>query len=254
MLREARVKSRSGPSVQKKHMETVFPAPIGGWVSNTSIAKESPLSAEICENMIPTERGVRVKGGSRKFGTVGQLAVEDFMVYKSGTNEKLFAASNGGVYDVTSPAGPLAPIAPEFTGQTSNEYSSINFSTATGEFLIGVNGTDLHRVYDGTAWAQNVPAITGVSTASISQIAVHGERIWMVQKNTKVAWYLPVDSIGGVAVDFSLQGVFKKEGVCFSLPHGRRIPALVRMTAGWVFQPKAKLPFIAGTIRAARHG
>ena len=212
MLLEARVASRQGPSTIKKHMESVQPAPVGGWVSNASIAKENPLAAEVMENFFPTERGVRARGGSLLFASVGLAPIESLMVYKSGLTEKLFASMAGGIYDVSNPASPTATITPAVTGLTSNEYSYINYATGGGEFLFAVNGTDLHRVYNGTAWAANVPAITGVSTANISQVWVHAERIWLVEKGKKVAWYLPVDTLGGAALDFSLQGVFREGG------------------------------------------
>jgi hypothetical protein len=37
-------------------------------------------------------------------------------------------------------------------------------------------------------------------------------RLWFVKKNSKSAYYLPVDAIGGAAVEFPLAGVFQKGG------------------------------------------
>jgi hypothetical protein len=193
-----------------QHYEKKIPAPVKGWASNASIAKENPGYAEVLENFIPTTTGVRARGGSRLMASVGLLAVESLMIYKGLNGDVAFAAMNGSVFNVTSPVSPTSIVAAVFSGQTSNDYSHVNFSTAGGDFMLAFNGTDLHKIYNGTTWATNLPAITGVSTANISQAAVHANRIWMVQSNSKNAWYLPVDSIGGAASLFSLAGVFKK--------------------------------------------
>lgn len=54
--------------------------------------------------------------------------------------------------------------------------------------------------------------ITGVDTSDLSFVWVAKNRLWFVEKDTMVSWYLPVDSIGGAAADFSLAGVFQKGG------------------------------------------
>lgn len=194
------------------HDTKMLPAPIGGLSSDASIAKENPGAAEYLENFIPTTKGVRPKGGSIRLATVGSLEVETLMVYAGTTGEQLFAASNGKIYDCTAPASPFLTLTDVFSGQTSNKYSYVNFATAGGDFLLAFNGEDDHIVYDGAAWAVNTPAITGVDSADIVQAHVHGSRIWMVKKNSKKAWYLPVDSIGGAALDFSLEGIFQRGG------------------------------------------
>jgi hypothetical protein len=85
------------------------------------------------------------------------------------------------------------------------------FSTSGGDFLIAVNGADSHRNYNGAAWA-TAPAITGVSSSSLSFVWVFKNRLFFIQKNTMNAWCLAVDSIGGAATQISLSGVFKKGG------------------------------------------
>ena len=212
MLREARIKSRDPAQTAAKAENAVLPAPVGGWSSDASIALENPSAAEVMENFFPTTKGVRARGGARRFATTGLTAIQDCLVYVGTNSEKLFAAANGKLYDVTSVINPYDVPPAVVTGQTSNEYSYVNFATAGGDFMLCFNGTDLHRVYDGATWTANTPAITGVSSANINQVAVHANRVWMVQKDSKVAWYLPIDSVGGVAISFALTGVFKRGG------------------------------------------
>lgn len=190
-------------AAQKKHMEKLLPAPVGGWSSNSSIAKENPGAAEVLENFIPTTRGVRARGGSVVYASVGIAPVLTLMTYEGGASDEMFAVSGGGIYDVTAIADPLLIPTAVSSGLTNNELSYVNYSIAGTNYLVAFNGADLHRVYDGATWATNTPAITGVSSASINQAWIHGNRMWMVEAGTKTAWYLSVDSIGGAANSFS---------------------------------------------------
>ena len=210
MLREARVQSRPPVQTAKRHKEVVLPTPVGGWSSSASIAKENENQAEVMENFIPTSKGIRAKGGSQRQATTGLFAVKDLLVYHGTTSEECFAASDGNVYNNTAPVSPTTVITPAVTGQTSDEYGQVTMAIAGNQFLLAFNGTDPHLVYDGAAWAVNTPAITGVSSADINQAWVHANRIWMVEKDSQTAWYLPVDSIGGLASDFAVP--FKRGG------------------------------------------
>jgi hypothetical protein len=118
---------------------------------------------------------------------------------------------------VTSPASPSTPPAAAVSGMTNNRWQHVNFATVGGTFLLAVNGFDFHRTYDGSSWAANTPAITGVSSATLSFVAVYASRLFFIEKNTLDCWYLPVDSIGGAAIKFSLRGVMSKGGALQSI-------------------------------------
>jgi hypothetical protein len=212
MIREARAQSRNPVAQKKIHREVTLPAPISGWASNSSIALDNPGHAEVLENFIPTQTGIRPRGGSALFATVSTKAITRFLTYLGTTSKKLFVASNNAIFDITSPVSSTTIPAEVVSGLTSTEISYVNFSNAGGDFLLAFNGADLHRVYNGATWVTNTPAITGVSSAIISQAAIHNSRVWMVEKNSKRAWYLGVNDIGGVALDFSLEGEFRKGG------------------------------------------
>lgn len=204
MLREARAESRPVMQTAKRLKEAVMPAPVGGWSSDFSIARENENFAEVAENMIATSKGWRPKGGSQRQATTGLFAVSDFLIYNGATGSECFAASNGKIYNNTAPSSPTNALTPVVSGQTSDEYGQVTMAIAGNQFLLAFNGTNPHLVYDGTTWAVNTPAITGVSSTNINQAWVHGNRIWMVEKDTQTAWYLPVDSIGGLAQDFAV--------------------------------------------------
>lgn len=198
-----------------------FPAPVHGWIANTNLATPnarwrdgSPLAgATLLENWLPTATGIRMRGGSQKYATVGDQSsqVSSIFSYVAGSTEKLFCSDDAGIYDISSPADPDTPAVAEVGSLTGGQWSFVQFATSGGIFLRGVNGADTPLVYDGSAWA-TTPAITGVTPENLSFLWSFKNRLFFIQKNTLDAWYLPVDSIGGAAVKFPLGGVFTRGG------------------------------------------
>lgn len=191
-----------------------FPAPTSGWVENQNIALGTEKTARVMENMFPTQQGVRLRGGALKVATIGARVVSMF-TYQTAALSKIFATSDAAIYDISAFNPTTVPSAAVGT-LSSGYFSTAQMGTVGGEYLYAVNGTDLARLYDGASWVAvdgaSTPAITGVTTSTLSYVWTHKNRFWFVQKNTKTAWYLPVDSIGGAAADFSLDGVFQKGG------------------------------------------
>ncbi|MGE0147463.1 MAG: hypothetical protein AB7R87_08765 [Parvibaculaceae bacterium] len=188
-----------------------FPAPTRGWVTSESFALDGPGGATVLENFFPTARGIRPRGGLFRHATIAG-GVSSLMAWRSGTIERIFASDATAVYDVTAPADPAVAPAPLVSAQTSGVYASTMFSTSGGDFLVAVNGTDAHLVYDGSAFAAGTPAVTGVDTAGLSYVWVFKNRLFFIEKDTMNAWCLPVDSLGGAAAQIALSGVFRKGG------------------------------------------
>lgn len=191
-----------------------FPAPMRGWIQNENLLAVQPGGASVLDNWICTSDGARVRGGSLRHATVGE-AVASLMTYKTNT-EMLFAATASAIYDITAPAAPdVAPTA-AVTGLTSGDFSSAQFGTVGGDFLVCVNGSDSMWQFDGATWYEvddvSAVAITGVATADLSHVWSYGSRLWFIEKDSLTAWYLPTDSIAGAALDFSLAGIFVDGG------------------------------------------
>lgn len=193
-----------------------FPAPSRGWVTTENLAMAQPGAAIVLENMIPTTRGARLRGGSQKYATLaGGGSVRALFGYVSGIASRLFASTNNGIFDITTPGSPTAPISATVSSFITNgRFVSANFATAGGSFLICVNGTDPYYVYDGSTWS-NLPGMSGgpgVNGDHFNFVFSHKSRLYFLQKNTLTAWFLPVGSIGGALSDLSLYGVFKRGG------------------------------------------
>jgi hypothetical protein len=165
-----------------------------------------------------------------QFATVGG----DFMIAVNGTDSAL--VFNGTSWEVLDEA--TRKIA--FDAQTANYTSGLTItgatSGATGVIVAVVdNGTtgtlrvktvvgtfvDNELITDsatGSATANiptgavTIPAVTGILTSKLSQVWIYKNRLFFVEKGKKKAWYLPVDSIGGAALEVSLDGVFQKGG------------------------------------------
>lgn len=192
-----------------------MPAPVAGWTSAQNLGAMQPGTALVINNWFPTTTGIRVRGGSQKHATVGTDPVESLMAYV-GPSRKLFASSDGDIFNVTTVVDPNVPPAPVVTGRTSDYYSHVNFATTGGYFMYAVNGTDNALLYDGTTFTPitgvSVPAITGTPTSGFSHANVYRNRLYFVQNGSMNVWYLPVDSIGGAAAVLSLNGIFAKGG------------------------------------------
>ena len=198
-----------------------FPAPTSGWIANQNLAIASERmpngqvlrGAAVLENWFPTQTGIRMRAGTEKFATIGSGSddVTALFSYRAGNNAKLFATTATAIYDISSPADPEVSPTADVDSLTGGDWSTVQFATSGGTFLICVNGEDAARNYDGTAWDTD-PAITNVDSADLSHVGVFKRRLWFVEKNSLSLWYLPVDSIGGAATEFPMAGVFNRGG------------------------------------------
>lgn len=144
-------KAVPAPVGRRARTETIV-APVRGWISAANRAAAPKQSAVLLENFFPTTTGIRLGGTSTLKATIGTDPVESMFVYRSGSTEKLFAADENNIFDITTVADPeVAPTA-DVTGQTSGYYSAVPFTTAAGSFLTVFNGDDAPQIYNGTVW------------------------------------------------------------------------------------------------------
>jgi hypothetical protein len=138
---------------QRVTQDKSVPAPVAGWVTAQNIAASQQGTCLVLDNWFPTTTGIRLRGGNVKRATLGDDPVESFIGY-FGAAQRRFAASGGNIYDFTSIIDPNVPPTPIVTGQASNYYAYVNFSTTGGDFVYAVNGTDPALLFDGTAFYQ----------------------------------------------------------------------------------------------------
>ena len=185
----------------------VIAAPTKGWSANALPIEAEEGTAVLMDNFFPEATSIRPRKGFTQRVTGIAAAVNTLMGYVSGSTQKLFAAGDGKIYDVTT-AGALG--ASVQSGLSSTKFSYINFATAGGQYLYMVNGADSARYYDGSTWT--VPAITGATSSTFSYVTAHKSRLWFVKANSTTLYYLPVDSIAGAATAFEVGSQLLKGG------------------------------------------
>jgi hypothetical protein len=207
---------QAAPQQKPAQRDEMFLAPSAGLVLSQPLAAPNRQAARVLENWFPTLRGARARGGSTKYATLSATSepVESLWSYITGSAERFFGACDGSIYNITTVADPDAVPSADVTGQTSDYYSTTQLSNIGGtDYLYAVNGTDSPQLYDGSTWTAitgaSSPAITGVTTSDLSFVWTFASRLWFVEKDTQSVWYLPVDSIGGAATEFSLATVFR---------------------------------------------
>lgn len=164
-----------------------FPAPVAGWIENRNISEMpqpgQPQGAAVLDNFFPTQTTVRLRRGSAAYATLGDgdQPVRSLFSYINGNNQRLFAADDGTIYDITSVLSPRPFYLVDGTGDlivtedddwfslpsaqglevfqfmTGGEWQVVQFATTGGVYLIGVNGADDGFIYDGTDFFPILP-------------------------------------------------------------------------------------------------
>ena len=215
IITASRIKPRPTAARPKTIETKFFPSPRRGLMLAENVANQSPEGALVLENWICTPTGVRVRGGTAKRYTLDDPVISMWeYIHTSGARK--FAATETDIFDLTAVADPDTVPTSVLTGQTSGYYVGAHMGTVAGQYMIVVNGTDDAILLDGaTLMALNsgsTPAFTGVDTDKLSHVWTYANRFFFVEKGTMNSWYLPVDSISGAALKFSLAGVFQLGG------------------------------------------
>lgn len=207
---------RNKPSRRTSQIRTVG-APTGGIDDTSSLENMEPQFALDILNMFPAATELVVRYGYEEWVTGFSAPVRTIMSYNGGTVSRLLAATDDGIYNITSPGAVGASI----KTITDGRLNTTMFSNVANQYLIGCNGgSDPNWLYNGTSFTNfvfdatpvNPGEIDGVNPDVWCNVCSHKKRLWFVQENSMTAWYLPVDSIGGVAKPFYLGGVFSRGG------------------------------------------
>lgn len=227
---------------QRDAQPVPFAAPTAGWISNRNLAQPqegSAPGAAVLENFFPTATSAVLRRGSELYATLGQgdKPVTCMFTYKAGNQDELFAATEDAIYNISviisafnwtlgddldqSLITDLGDTIGEnstdnldvLSATVGGDWITVQFATAGGIFLRGVNGEDTPFVYDGVTF-EETPALTFASPEGalnpdiLSFVWAYKQRLFFIQKDTLDAWYLPVDSIGGELVKLPLGGIF----------------------------------------------
>ena len=192
-------------------------APTGGIDDTTSLENMEPTFALEMVNIFPANTELQVRYGYREWATGLPSAARTLMTYSGGNANKLLAATDSGIYDISVQGAVGASI----KTITDGRINTTMFSNVATQYLVGVNtGSDPNWLYNGTSFINFVSSgapvnpgeIDGVNPNVWCNVCAHKKRLWFVEENSMTAWYLPVDSVAGVAQPFYLGGVFSRGG------------------------------------------
>jgi len=187
-----------------------YPAAVGGLNRRDAKAAMPIEDANILDNLIPRPNWVELRRGHESYATGMTGQIRTLMEWAGPSSRKFFAVNGGNIYDITNSG---AVGAADVSGLNTSDWQHINMATSGGNFLLAVSGSDSPRNYNGTAWA-TTPAITGsgLTASDLIDLTLWKSRVILVERNTKNAWYLPVNSIGGSASKIDLGPQFKRGG------------------------------------------
>lgn len=192
-----------------------IPPPVRGWNTIDSIAAMDPTFAIALDNWFPYQTSVKTRPGAEAWATGFTDRVFSLMTYSSGTNSQFFASTDSDFYDITT----AGPVGASVHSVANGLWDSLNFTTGAGvNYLVAANTSqagDFVRAYNGSSWqiidGSSTPAITGVNTDDLSNLAVFKNRLWFIERNSLQAWFLPVGAFGGATL-FPLSAIFPRGG------------------------------------------
>ncbi len=196
------------PAINPLNIERTLPAPVRGLNSRDPLAMLKDGDAIALDNFICRPDSVEVRKGTANFvtGLPSNEKVWALMPYRAAPNDKLFAATDLHIYDVTT----AGVVGAAVTNCTSGRWETINGANAGIRYLLAVNGVDPMKFYNGTTWAE--AAVTGILSSRFTNIAQFKFRVFFTEKDTLSFWYLGVNAVQGVATEFPLAPIFTKGG------------------------------------------
>lgn len=224
----AALPSTIGKPVKQVNRTFRFQAPIKGIDSRVSVSTADPFHCLYTFNLVPFDYGMRVRQGYREWVTgvdlgasVGINTMIPFEgVLEDGAQDRLFAVTNEGIWDVSTSGG-----VPTIKATFLNQSPQAGYGTYT--HYVDGSGDDLMYYadsrnglfeYDPVADTWDVATgITGPVLANVNFIVSHKQRLWMCEENSQSAWYLGVGSNSGVATEFIFASKFKHGGALVGL-------------------------------------
>lgn len=221
--------SRNRPVQQQQAQSQPYPAPVGGVNAIDGLASPMFQDAIYAFNMVPSQYGMKVRDGYTEWCTnVGDGGVRTIIPYVStlAAQDKLFAAAEDGIYDVTASSASPSSVLTFVTADDDSGYGQyVNFINIGGsKFILYCDETNGYHLYTQATdtWAAvaagtSAGQIDGVDPGDFCFVMIWKSRVWFVQKDTGDAWYLPVGQVTGKVTKFNFSNKFKQGGYLVGL-------------------------------------
>lgn len=182
MVREGRKVARQTAQKPKSYQAYSFPGPTLGLMAMNNLAVAVPGAAVVLENFFPTATGAIMRRGKQLYATLGAglLDTTSLFSYVLGNQRELFGANETTIYNLTTVLEPASMLIGTedgdilgtedddmigwestegldvMTGLNGGNWVVVQFATAGGTYLVGVNGEDPSFVYDGATFYPQV--------------------------------------------------------------------------------------------------
>ena len=202
-----------------------LPAPTSGIDARVAAAQMPPEVCLYSFNLIGGEYGMKLRNGYREWTTDVESApaasdgVHTLMAFDSNTGgttgSRLFAVTAEGIWDVTD-YNSAPTLEATFTDAQAGAGHGVYchyVDQAGKDWLMYADEINGLWEYDSETGTWAVPTgITGPNIALIAYVVVHKQRMWLVERNSSNAWYLPVASKTGAATAFYFGAKFQHGG------------------------------------------
>lgn len=223
MRRPAVVELRRQPPVSihgghRVSSVATFASPVGGWNARDPLAAMKNIDAVQLQNWFPRVSDCAIRGGCQDHVTGFAARPKTLMLHsdRTGTN-KMFAATNSGIFDVSSAGAVGASV----LARTEGYHNWTQIAVSGANYLIAPNGVDKPAYFDGTTWTAvdnvSVPALTGVTTTNLVAANAYKRRLYFLEKNKLNFWYLAADAIGGALTEFLLAPLCVRGGYTMAM-------------------------------------
>jgi len=208
-LQENGMSTRQGAS-----WTTHLSSPVGGWNTRDSLAEMDPRDAVELDNWFPRGGQMELRGGCQNWATGLTGSVKSLFQYRSPSAAgKFYGVTDAGVYEIST-TGAVGAVKKALSNGYVHGLTLTNSAGST--FYWFANGTDDPVLFDGATWTSlngaSTPAITGVTTNLLVYPWLFKHRIFVIEKSSMNMYYLPIDSIAGVASKFPLGNLFRRGG------------------------------------------
>ncbi len=209
---------------QQRVQSYEMPAPIG-MNTMTPIADLPSTDCIYTYNLLPYELGLQTREGYRTWSdgfTPADSSIRTIIPFNgnTSTNDRLFAANDQGIYNITARSGNMgAPadrpsgISWPTTGAQAGYVTWTHFTNDAGaHFLIAADESNgLYQYAESTGTWTAMTGINGVTETEVFFVMSHKQRLWLITRAGDV-YYLPINSIAGQATRFNVDANFREGG------------------------------------------
>tara|TARA_R110000823_G_scaffold74802_1_gene171175 strand:- start:437 stop:2440 length:2004 start_codon:yes stop_codon:yes gene_type:complete len=209
----------------QRSRSATLPAPMQGVNAISPLANMPPDECIFATNILPEDFGCEVRDGYVEWanGWTGGPA-RTVITFEGNTNaeNRLWVANDEGIWEVTV-KGTTAPTQVLTWPSSANNAGICSYVNYTNDgldrFVLLCDGENGYYVWeqDTNLWTQGSFSGGAADVTLLDFVMIWKERVWFVQRNSTLAWYLPVAQFSGVPEQFNFGSQFRFGGKLVSL-------------------------------------